>query len=94
MYSYINIVYIYSKYKNEADFFVLIFNITRSCTTAALPAFFYIFLRNPLDKSECLVYSIAVCFIFIGNRKTKCPMAVGSGLMQKCPAKYKQGTLT
>ena len=73
MYSYINIVYIYSKYKNEADFFVLIFNITRSCITAALPAFFTFFLRNQLDKSECLVYSIAVCFIFIGKPENKVP---------------------
>ena len=40
---------------------------------AARQRFFMFFLRKQLDKSECLVYSIAVCFIFIGNRKNRPP---------------------
>ena len=40
---------------------------------AAGQRFFMFFLRKQLDKSECLVYSIAVCFIFIGNRKNRPP---------------------
>ena len=48
--------------------------------------FFSFFFRSTLDKIACLVYSIAVCFIFIGNPAVRCVNRI-QRIDRRCPAK-------